>query len=221
MSRMFRRHSTRARILRLIKLKGRASIEQLRDALGITTIAVRGQLRRLRKAGIVLADQERRPRGRPVDLFRLTASGDNLFPKAYLQFLMELLRSVANLDGPEKVGRLFQNRKERFLAKHNRRMVPKSPEARVREAIRILCAQGHMAESRRVDACTFLVTGHNCTIAEIARQYPQVCQTELAFLSEFLGAEVRRESHMVKGDPQCSYRVRFPLPSAPIAPEHR
>lgn len=210
-----RENSTRNKILCFIKIKGRAAIADISRALGITPMAVRRHVLGLQGSGLVRMEMERRPKGRPAALCLLTDLGDTLFPKTYDRFSMELIHSVACLDGEEKVSRLFEKRKDHMVARFAGRMAGKSRKARVNEAVAILCEEGYMAESRKVNARTFLVTEHNCAIAQIARQYPQACQGELCFLAQMLQAEVHRYAHVLKGDSECSYLIQFPTKSKP------
>ena len=212
-----REHSTRNAILRLIKTAGPVAIQQISHALGITSMAVRRHVRLLEKAGLVTSEREHRPRGRPADLLRLTPCGDNFFPKTYDRFALEMLQAIATLDGPEKVEHLFQERKDRLVAQYAPRLAGRGREGRVRETVRILCADGYMAESHRLNSHTFLVTEHNCAIAQIAHQLPQACHAELCFLAQALGADVHRQSHVLQGDRECSYLIQFPTHRKPAA----
>jgi len=201
---------TRTAILRFIKIKGRAAIQEMSGAIGVTPMAVRRHVRRLQSAGLVRTEKTRRGRGRPADLCLLTDLGDGFFPKTYDRFSTDLIRSVASLDGNSKVDRLFETRMNHLLEKFAGRMAGKNRAARVREAVAILCEEGYMAESCRLSPGTFLITEHNCAIAHIAREYPQVCHTELCFLAQMIGAAIHRECHVLKGDSECSYIVQFP-----------
>jgi len=202
--------STRSEVVRFIKVKGCVAIQDISRALGITPMAVRRHVRRLHQAGLVRIEKARGARGRPAHLCLLTDLGDALFPKAYDRFSADLIRGVALLDGDAKVDQVFEARKTQLLHKYEGRMAGKSAAARVQEAVRILCEEGYMAESCPLKPGTFRITEHNCAIAHIAREYPQVCHSELCFIAQMLGAEVQRELHALKGDSECSYLVQFP-----------
>jgi len=205
--------STRAEVVRFVKVKGRVAIQDISRALGITPMAVRRHVRWLHEAGLVRIEKARGSRGRPAHLCLLTDLGDALFPKGYDRFSADLIRSVALLDGDAKLEQLFAERKNQLLQKYEGRMAGKSAAARVQEAVRILCEEGYMAESCPLQPGTYRITEHNCAIAHIARDYPQVCHSELCFLAQMLGADVQRELHALKGDSECSYLVQFPARS--------
>ncbi len=202
--------TTRQKILRFIKIKGQPVIADISHALGITPMAVRRHVLGLQGSGLVRMELERRTKGRPAALCLLTDLGDSLFPKHYDHFSMELIQCLAQLDGEEKINRLFEKRKDHMVTRFAERMEGKNREARVQEAVAILREEGYMAESRQVNPETFLITEHNCAIAHVARQYQQACQGELCFLAQILRAEVQRQAHILKGDSECSYLIQFP-----------
>ena len=203
--------STRTKLVRFVKVKGRVAIRDISRALGITPMAVRRHVRWLHQAGLVQIEKAQGARGRPAHLCLLTDLGDALFPKAYDRFSADLIRGVALLDGEAKVEQLFEARKNQLLQKYEGRMAGKNGAARVQEAVLILCEEGYMAESCPLKPGTYRITEHNCAIVHIAREYPQVCHSELCFLAQMLGAEVQRESHALRGDSECSYLVQFPV----------
>ena len=202
--------STRTKLVRFVKVKGRVAIRDISRALGITPMAVRRHVRWLHQAGLVQIEKAQGARGRPAHLCLLTDLGDALFPKAYDRFSADLIRGVALLDGEAKVEQLFEARKNQLLQKYKGRMADKNGAARVQEAVLILCEEGYMAESCPLNPGTYRITEHNCAIVHIARDYPQVCHSELCFLAQMLGAEVQRDLHALKGDSECSYLVQFP-----------
>jgi len=201
---------TRTKLVRFVKVKGRVAIRDISRALGITPMAVRRHVRWLHQAGLLQIEKAQGARGRPAHLCLLTDLGDALFPKAYDRFSADLIRGVALLDGEAKVEQLFEARKNQLLQKYKGRMADKNGAARVQEAVLILCEEGYMAESCPLNPGTYRITEHNCAIVHIARDYPQVCQSELCFLAQVLGAEVQREAHALRGDSECSYLVQFP-----------
>lgn len=212
MSATLRQESTRSKILRFVKVKGRAAIAEICRAFGITPVAVGRHVRELESAGLLVTETQRRPKGRPAAVCSLTDLGDSLFPKTYDRFSAELIRTVACLDGEAKVDQIFEKRKDYMVEQCASRMKGKSAEARVKEAVQILCEEGYMAEYEKKNSKTFVITEHNCAIAHVARQYEQVCLGELCFLAQVLGARVERQAHAVKGDSECSYLIQFGQP---------
>jgi len=62
---------------------------------------------------------------------------------------------------------------------------------------------------------------HNCAMHAVARRYPEVCDTELTFLTTVLGPGVQRDRHIVDGCNACEYAItRNGEPDASAAGEH-
>jgi predicted ArsR family transcriptional regulator len=65
-----------------------------------------------------------------------------------------------------------------------------------------------MADSSHVDGETRLSV-HNCVLHAVATCLPEVCDTELHFLEDALGAQVERRSHIMGGCNACEYAIDF------------
>ncbi|HEX6971242.1 MAG TPA: winged helix-turn-helix transcriptional regulator, partial [Limnochordia bacterium] len=66
------------------------TVKQLSQAVGITPMGVRQHLESLSRAGLVRFEWEKRGRGRPNQVFSLTADGDELFPRTYADLALGL-----------------------------------------------------------------------------------------------------------------------------------
>ena len=179
---------------------------------------MRRHVGQLHQAGLVRIEKAKGRVGHPTHMCVLTDMGNELFPKGYDRFSVELIQSVVLLNGDSKLEQLLETRKSQLLKKYAGRMAGKSRPARVREVTRILNEEGYMAESSPLNSGVFRITEHNCPLIRIARQYPRVCQPELCLLGQLLGAEVKRETHMLNGDSKCSYLVQFPASRKAAAP---
>lgn len=202
--------NTRNQILQLVKMKGRASIREASQFVGVTAMAVRRHVRQLQEAGLLRREKANQGRGRPAEYCILTEAGDALFPRTYDRFCTEILDILAGSHGEAKVNRLLETRKQRLAARYLHRLRGKTPEERLQEVVAILCEEGYMAEYAKISAERFVVTEHNCAIARIAQLYPQTCESELCLLAQLLQADVRRQDHVLKGDSACAYLVEFP-----------
>lgn len=94
---------SRSRILQLLVEEPRTTSE-LSDALGLTTNAVRQQLVRLEKDGLVEVASERRTQGRPAHVYDVT---DDETVAIYLEFDADPFRMAGEIrklrdGGPEE-----------------------------------------------------------------------------------------------------------------------
>jgi predicted ArsR family transcriptional regulator len=203
------RDTTRRHILDYLKRSGRATVDEIAAAAGITSMGVRRHLLTLENADLVKMRLERRPMGRPTHVYELTESADALFPQNYHQLAIQLLDGIVESDGTEKVARLFARRKERMLEAHVDRMKGKDLAGRVATMAQIMTENGYMAHWKKIDG-GYAIVEHNCAIARVARRYPQACACEVEFIEKMLGPNVQatRQSHIADGDACCAYMVR-------------
>ena len=200
--------STRREILHLIKRKGTADAKAIAECCGLTTTAVRRHLLKLQGEGLIDFKVDHRPTGRPTALYRLTELGDAGFPRDYEGLAREVLSSLRDLDGKAKVRQVFRKRRGEMTARYLRRVKDKNLEKRARETAAILTEGGYMADVTPGTRGCFLLTERNCAIPQIAKCFPAVCEEELYFIRELVGADVTRVSHMLAGACHCSYLIQ-------------
>jgi predicted ArsR family transcriptional regulator len=134
---------TRARLFSLLgELRRPASTEELADTLGLHPSGVRVHLERLRDAGLVTRERERRPRGRPRDTWAISPDaqlgGDP--PSAYRDLGRWLVRALANAKAPVRTAEATGRQIGRELASADGEA---PPEQRFRSALVALGFQPH------------------------------------------------------------------------------
>jgi iron-sulfur cluster biosynthesis transcriptional regulator SufR len=201
--------STRQQILEMLKKNDALSASDIASRLEITDIAVRKHLQTLEKDGLVETSLVRQAMGRPVYVYKLTESSEDIFPKKYADITLDFLQDMEQLQGPEMIDRLFERRENRLSEKYDRSMQGKELEKRVAELAQLQDERGYMAEWR-VDEETgqYLLTEHNCPIHVIAHQYNQACSSELSLFRKVLGADVEQLECKAKGGHRCVYAVK-------------
>lgn len=171
-------------------------------------MAVRRHLLNLRAAGLIQARIEHRPRGRPATIHSLTERGDGEFPKEYDRLAFELLSSIRELDGQDKINQVLRRRRQEMTARYLHRMKGKNLEERVREISLILSECGYMADVTVTEDEAFLLTEHNCALPSVAKSFPMICDEELCFIRDLADAEVTRVQHTLAGQYHCGYRIQ-------------
>ena len=190
--------------------------KQLGARFGLTANALRRHLKELEDAGLVRFRREVRGVGGPVYAYSLTEQGEQLFPRSYANPLADALEIVRAEQGPEGVVRIFRRRWE-VLADEATPVLATLPlSERARALAAMLTANGYMAESESASPHAALIREHNCAVREIALRFPEVCTAEAAFIEEYLGAAVERQSHMMHGCKSCEYTAHEPAPTVTI-----
>ena len=87
-----------------------------------------------------------------------------------------------------------------------------TPLDQLRTIAGVMEEAGFMADSSQADG-EFRLSVHNCALHAVASCLPEVCDTELKFLTEVLGARVERREHIMNGCNACEYTVDFDVPT--------
>ena len=197
---------TRMRILQLLKMRCSMTVSQLTEALHISAMGVRQHLAILEDEGLVSYHSEKQERGRPHHLYTLTDEANNLFPTTYANFAVGLMQEVAKFNGPGFINKVFRSRMKSQLETYQERLSGKTLPDRIKELALIRDEEGYMARFDD-DGTDYVLVEHNCPIAAIAREYPHVCEIELALFRQSLGTKVYREEHLMQGSHRCCYRI--------------
>ena len=202
---------TRERILRIIKERQRATVDELSRELGLTPVTVRHHLEILRGEGLVAPPLLRRREspGRPKYVYTLTEKASTLFPKRYDHLASLILDEVRSLlSSPEEVEQMMERIGER-IASH---AVPSGGddfEAHLIAAVEFLNERGYLARWERRDD-GYLLHIANCPYERVAGQDREVCTIDLAMLTRLLGVSPQRISWAAEGGSQCAYAIRPP-----------
>ena len=202
---------SRRAILELIKKRGEVDAGSIAVAIGMTISGARQHLTALSRDGLVTNQQERSEaagRGRPRHLYVLTAAGDALFPRNYVDLTNELLEYVED-ESPDLLGRIFDRRAQRRLERARSRTGGQPFAEKVRIVAGILDEDGYLADFEARPDGTFLITEHNCAVLGVALRYRHACSSELDFLQAAMPeADVTRVAHRINGGHVCAYEIK-------------
>ncbi|NIR25428.1 MAG: ArsR family transcriptional regulator, partial [Gammaproteobacteria bacterium] len=104
---------TRQKIIMLLNRAEHRTVAELSNEMDITPMAVRQHLMALERKGVIQYVSKKYGIGRPVFLYSLTEQAKSDFPKAYSTFLRDVLESISEMEGPEKVDDIFRLRMNR------------------------------------------------------------------------------------------------------------
>jgi predicted ArsR family transcriptional regulator len=200
--------STRKVILTMLKTEGNLSVSEMAKQLQITEMAVRRHLNTLERDGLIDSKLVRQAMGRPTNLYFLTESANELFPKNYHTLTLDLLGELAAEAGEAQVHLLFERRKDKMVSRFEEQLQGKPLGERVKALADIQNANGYMANWSAVEDGSFIINEHNCPISQVANQYNHACQCELLMFETLLGANVQRTECLVKGGFKCSYTIQ-------------
>lgn len=202
---------TRQMILLALKHGGPATIAELASRLQMTREAVRQQLLQLEGVGWVEKKAQRHSHvgsggGRPSMRYRITPSGEHLFPKHYDALTMEVLDTVADQFGAEAMHRILQSMTEARVREWEPRLADMSLEERVLALKGIYLAEDSYMDIEQSSDGLSLVE-RNCPFYNVASRRPALCSVTVSTLSRLLGYQVVREESFQNGDGRCVFRV--------------
>ncbi len=215
---------SRARIVTWLREEPR-TVAQLAGLLGVSEVATRRHLAVLEEEGFVTSTSPAPPsnapgRGRPAAWYQLTADAEALFPHRYDRLASEVLDFLTEQHGRAGLRAFLRWRLERETAELREAVTAEDLHERLGQLAHKLSDAGFAAEVQPTDDGFRLVQNH-CTIAEVAKEHPEVCAYEAAAFSQVLGRDVSlsRRDTLATGAAACVCSVstadRAEHPAAP------
>lgn len=201
--------STRRALLDVFKQHGPSTIAELAERLEMSGEAIRQQLVQLQREGWVEAIVERAEAsaaGRPPARFRLTESGDHLFPKNYDALAVMLLDAVAGELGKAAFEKVLAAIADGRVRDWEPRMHGLTLGERV-HALKAVYGAGDPYMVVEKVRGGFRLIERNCPFLNIAMQRPALCSVTVSALSRLLGVRVVREERFQHGHGRCVFRV--------------
>lgn len=198
------------RLLFLLKTDGPNTTAVLAQKLKITAEAARQQIVRLQEQGLVEATPQIRGRGRPLQLWNLTAKANARFPDSHPALTAQLIETIRSALGERALERVIAARGEELVRNYTFALqdVPELP-GRIKRLVSLRNAEGYMAECRK-EKGGYLLIEHHCPICAASGVCLKLCRSELELFSRVLGpsVSVERQEHIVHGSRRCVYRIR-------------
>lgn len=203
------RQSPANRILILIKTEGPQLASAIGDALGISGEAARQQLARMAEEGLVEpVTVAAAGRGRPRQLWHLTAAGNRRFPDGHAELTANLLATLVDQLGAAALDTVISAREAETLERYRKELETAGDlAARVEGLAAIRTREGYMADSWREADGSFMLVENHCPICAAASACAGFCRSELETFRAALGTEVERSEHILAGARRCAYRI--------------
>ncbi|MGR4847338.1 helix-turn-helix transcriptional regulator [Rhizobium sp. LARHSG275] len=204
------RQSPANRILILIKTDGPQLAAVIGDALGISGEAARQQLSKMAEEGLVEpVTVAAAGRGRPRQLWHLTASGNRQFPDGHAELTANLLGTLVEQLGPAALDTVISAREAETLQRCRQELGKAHDLAsRVEALAAIRTREGYMADQWQEADGSFMLVENHCPICAAATACAGFCRSELETFRAVLGADVERSEHILLGARRCAYRIK-------------
>jgi len=197
--------SRRETILALIKTRGHASLGEVAAHLEISKQAALRHMEALEADGLAtLAPAEEHRRGRPENVYKLTAAAYEHFPHSHRELAGELVEFLSD----EQLKQFFERRAARLEAEYAPRLAGLDFEGRVRELAKLATEHGHMAQVIELPDGGLAIRHCNCPIQDVAARTGLPCVNEQQMYERLLGAPVKRSTWMAEAASDCTYEVK-------------
>ncbi|MDO9486177.1 MAG: transcriptional regulator [Actinomycetota bacterium] len=199
------------RVARSLLDQGPGTPTQLAQRLTLTSAAIRKSLSALTADGLVSAADRApygpapaRRRGRPSQVFSLTARGHAALNQEYDDLAIEALRFVAAEQGRAAVARFARSRADKLMI--DIQPCGQAPVDALEQLAKTLTAAGYAASIERTSdgGQSVQLCQHHCPVVDAAAEFPELCEAETHALSDALGLHVTRLATLAKGDGVCT-----------------
>lgn len=180
--------------------------KELADRFAVSANAIRRHLKELEAKGLLMYSREQRGTGAPTHAFRLSESGEQLFPTQYGEALTDVLAYVAQTNGRDAVREVFSERFRGHADRLQAELADATIEEKIDAVVDFLNQQGFMA-AWTVEDNQLRLAEHNCAMRDVAEQFPEICQAEIQFLRDVLQSDIHRYSYIPDGCNACQYVI--------------
>lgn len=192
----------------LLKNKAGMTADELCEGLNITRNAARQHLAALESDQLVTKGATRPSGGRPQQLYLLTDRGRELFPRHYSWFAEMLIESIRNNAGDEGLRERLRTMGEQVADRLRGQYALATRQERVEKLAEIMEQLGYTAQSRIGADGVPVIEASNCIFHHLALSNPDVCQFDLALLSNFTDSEVDHQECMAKHGNVCRFSLQ-------------
>ena len=213
---------TRRAVVQLLMESGSVTATEIGARLGLSAAGVRRHLDALIELGDAEAHAakawQHAGRGRPAKRYRLTAAGRAKLGHRYDDLAVAAMRQLREIGGEDAVRAFARQRIDAILAD----VAPVDPgagadvEVTAEQIASALSRAGYAASTARVDGGVqgVQIPQHHCPVANVAKEFPELCLAERQAIAEVLGTHVQRLATIVDGGYVCTTHV-------PLAKKHR
>lgn len=197
--------TTRGQIVSFLR-RGARTVDELRQALGLTDNAIRSHLSSLERDGLITQQGVRRGpgAGKPAVVYEINSEAEVLLSRAYAPLLGALLDELAATHSQQEADTLMEAAGRRLGSAFPRNSL-ETTELRVANAAGVLNALGGDARVEHAEG-RLIIRGCGCPLSAVTGRRPEVCKAMQALVAEIVGAPVMESCD--RGDrPQCHFEV--------------
>lgn len=195
-----------ARVLKVIQMRGSASIKDVASDLGVTASAVRLHLTQLQARGAIRADKVREGVGRPYYVYSVTPEAHSLFYKDYGDLTKLLLEEVAETQGPDALQGVLRRVGDRLADLYRDQVWSREMADRVTGWAELLEQRGVPVEIEK-SGDGYVLREYGCPFHNVAVENRAVCEMERQVMARLLESGVRLTQCVLDGHRGCQFSI--------------
>lgn len=209
-------HATQQRILEVLQEQGRGAAQELSEWLDIKPPSLRYHLLALEENQFIerLSLPSSGDVGRPAVQYALTPTGIQAVQHCTPWLVESLLNQMRSQISQDEVTIFFQDMGMKMAQDFEPEDLADMPlKERLQRASRTLSARGYGAAVAIVEseggAATVLQT-RNCPYGDLPQEHRELCQMDLALVSELVGQPCSHDQILAHGDDCCTFHLAGP-----------
>lgn len=195
-------------ILEFAHRTGGADVQDLCDLLNVTRNAIRQRIARLEGTGLLECVRESQSRGRPKNVYRVTADGLHSLGEDYRELAVVLWESITGLEDSPVKEQLISQVRDRLAERFRRKLSEANSVAeRLDQLAEEMSSSGFNLQSDH-SASLPILRETNCPFPLLAEVDDAICQVERQVLEQVLGAPVAFRNRCRDGHHCCEFEVQ-------------
>ena len=195
-------------ILEFLHREGGADIQELCDLMGVTRNAIRQRIARMEAIRVIEIDQQSQGRGRPKNVYRVTADGLHALGEDYRELAIVFWEAITGLEDGAVRQSLMAQVRDRLAYRFQQSLTDgTSISQRVDELAEEMKSSGFNVETERSSSLTIL-RETNCPFPRLADVDETICQLEREVLEKVLGTSVAFRNRCRDGHHCCEFEVQ-------------
>jgi predicted ArsR family transcriptional regulator len=183
--------TSRDQIIQLLR-RARRSVNDLASALGLTDNAVRANLARLQRDGLVQEVGQRPALRKPESIYDITPKAERLFPKAYAAVLAALLAVMERGLDEEQLEAQLREVGRDLAGPHRAALSGLDQRQRAEKTLQIMEELGGLAELEQCEGKCF-IRGFGCPFGQLVVEHPKLCIVAQELVGQLLGRDVQEQ----------------------------
>jgi predicted ArsR family transcriptional regulator len=199
---------TRQQILKILRERGQATVEELSGELRLTSATIRHHLDILRGDGLVESPEIRRRSvpGRPQYVYSLTDAALDHFPQNYAGLANMIVSELEERLSLAEQRAVMENIAGRIAGEFPPGPPGETLSARLGRVVSFLNGKGYMVRYEAGAAhCTLHVT--NCPYRDVAQNHEQLCEVDVNLFARLLSVAPERVSRVTSKDGACVFHI--------------